>query len=210
LTSFLSPTGRLLFERYEDVPPLIVESLLFIEDRELLQAGSPRHNPALNWERLSKAWLLYGGRVAGLPLAIEGGSTLATQIEKFRHSPGGRTSSPLDKLQQVTAASLKAYRSGSDTRAYRRDVVVVTQLVPLAALTMRSAAWASRPGFGIDLPTCSAASRFAASPCRRSRTKRCSPCSAPCASRRASPAESRRARGTAGPPTHGCAARRVC
>ena len=33
--------GRLLFERYEDVPPLVVESLLFIEDRELLQDREP-------------------------------------------------------------------------------------------------------------------------------------------------------------------------
>ena len=124
-----------LFERYEDVPPLVVESLLFIEDRELLGTESPRHNPVLDWERLSRAWLLYVGRGLGLPLATEGGSTLATQIEKLRHSPGGRTSSPLDKLQQVTAASLKAYRLGADTRAYRRDIVVdYLNSLPLAAV----------------------------------------------------------------------------
>jgi membrane peptidoglycan carboxypeptidase len=127
--------GRLLFERYEDVPPLVVESLLFIEDRELLGVENPRHNPALDWERLSRAWLLYGGRGLGLPLATEGGSTLATQLEKLRHSPGGRTSSPLDKLRQVTAASLKAYRSGPDTRAHRRDIVVdYLNSMPLAAV----------------------------------------------------------------------------
>ena len=127
--------GKLLFERYEDVPPLVVESLLFIEDRELLGTESPRHNPALDWERLSRASLLFVGRGLGMPLATEGGSTLATQIEKLRHSPGGRTSSPLDKLQQVTAASLKAYRSGADTRAYRRDIVVdYLNSLPLAAV----------------------------------------------------------------------------
>jgi membrane peptidoglycan carboxypeptidase len=127
--------GKLLFERYEDVPPLVVESLLFIEDRELLGTESPRHNPALNWERLSRASLLFVGRGLGLPLATEGGSTLATQIEKLRHSPGGRTSSPLDKLQQVTAASLKAYQSGPDTRAHRRDIVVdYLNSMPLAAV----------------------------------------------------------------------------
>ena len=130
--------GRLLFERYEDVPPLVVESLLFIEDRELLGTEYPRHNPALDWERLSRAWLLYGGRGLGLPLAIEGGSTLATQLEKLRHSPGGRTSSPLDKLRQVTAASLKAYRSGPDTRAHRRNIVVdYLNAMPLAAVPGR-------------------------------------------------------------------------
>ena len=131
---FDARSGR-LFERYEDVPPLVVESLLFIEDRELLGTESPRHNPVLDWERLSRAWLLYVGRGLGLPLATEGGSTLATQLEKLRHSPGGRTSSPMDKLQQVTAASLKAYRSGADTRAYRRDIVVdYLNSLPLAAV----------------------------------------------------------------------------
>ena len=130
--------GKLLFERYEDVPPLVVDSLLFIEDRELLGRETPRHNPAFDGERLSKAWLLYIGRGLGLPLATEGGSTLATQIEKLRHSPGGRTSSLLDKLRQVTGASLKAYRSGPDTRAYRRDIVVdYLNSMPLAALPNR-------------------------------------------------------------------------
>ena len=130
--------GKLLFERYEDVPPLVVDSLLFIEDRELLGKENPRHNPAFDGERLSKAWLLYIGRGLGLPLATEGGSTLATQIEKLRHSPGGRTSSPLDKLRQVTGASLKAYRYGPDTGAYRRDIVVdYLNSMPLAALPNR-------------------------------------------------------------------------
>jgi membrane peptidoglycan carboxypeptidase len=147
------PEG-LLFERYEDVPPLIVASLLFIEDRELLD-GNPRHNPALDWERLSRAWLLYFGRGLGLPLATEGGSTLATQIEKLYHSPGGRTSSPLEKLQQVTAATLRAYRSGPDTLAHRRDIVVdYLNSMPLAAVPdhgeVRGLGEGLRAWFGLD------------------------------------------------------------
>ncbi|MGT2492279.1 hypothetical protein ACU4GD_21485 [Cupriavidus basilensis] len=34
-----------------------------------------------------------------------GGSTLATQIEKYRHSRAGRTSSPKEKLRQMASAS---------------------------------------------------------------------------------------------------------
>ena len=129
---------KLLFERYAGVPSLIVDSLLFIEDRELLGTGSPRHNPAFDGERFSRAWLLYIGRGVGMPLPTEGGSTLATQIEKLRHSPGGRTPTPLDKLRQVTAASLKAYRSGPDTLVHRREVVVdYLNSMPLAALPDR-------------------------------------------------------------------------
>jgi membrane peptidoglycan carboxypeptidase len=130
--------GKLLFERYDEVPSLVVDSLLYIEDRELLGTDSPRHNPAFDWERLSRASLLYLGRGVGLPLPTEGGSTLATQIEKLRHSPGGRTSTPLDKLRQVSAASLKAYRSGPDTLAQRREIVVdYLNSMPLAALPDR-------------------------------------------------------------------------
>ena len=103
-----------------------------------------------------KLRLLYIGRGLGLPLATEGGSTLATQIEKLRHSPGGRTSSPLDKLRQVTGASLKAYRYGPDTGAYRRDIVVdYLNSMPLrrCRTVARCADWAKvcKPWFGLGL-----------------------------------------------------------
>jgi membrane peptidoglycan carboxypeptidase len=147
---------KLLFDRYEDVPSLVVDSLLFIEDRELLRSDSPRHNPAFDGERLSRAGLLYLGRGVGLPLPTEGGSTLATQIEKLRHSPGGRTSTPLDKLRQVTAASLKAYRSGPVTLGHRREIVVdYLNSMPLAALPghgeVSGLGEGLRDWFGLDL-----------------------------------------------------------
>ena len=77
------------------MPSLVANSLLFIENRELLDVSQPYRNPAVEWERLGRAvvdrvrhWLhpeVSGG---------SGGSTLATQMEKFRHSPDGRTRSP--------------------------------------------------------------------------------------------------------------------
>lgn len=112
------------FTRFEEIPPALVESLLFIENRELLAPLDPRANPAIEWDRLAKAGLLYTGNKLGLPVPLHGGSTLAIQLEKYRHSPGGRTASPADKLRQVASASLKAYREGPDTRPSRRDIVV--------------------------------------------------------------------------------------
>ena len=41
------------FERFEAVPPLLVDALLFVEDRHLLDADPPQRNPALNPERLA-------------------------------------------------------------------------------------------------------------------------------------------------------------
>jgi membrane peptidoglycan carboxypeptidase len=127
------------FFDYEDVPKPIVDTLLFIENRELLAAVDPRSNPTLEWDRMAKASLLYVGAKMGLPVSVEGGSTLATQLEKFRHSPQGRTSSAQDKLRQITSASLKAYQYGLDTTRRRREIIVeYLNSMPLAAT----------PGFG--------------------------------------------------------------
>jgi membrane peptidoglycan carboxypeptidase len=68
-----------------------------------------------------------------------GGSTLATQIEKYRHSPEGRTGSMKDKLQQMASASLRSYQDGPDTtKARRRIVIDYLNTVPLSA----------KPGYG--------------------------------------------------------------
>ena len=122
------------FLSFEDVPPVLVQTLLYIENRELLSPYDPRANPAIEWDRMAKASLLYTGTKLGLPVPLQGGSTLAIQLEKYRHSPHGRTNSPLDKLRQVAGASLKAYRDGADTREWRREIVVdYLNTAPLAA-----------------------------------------------------------------------------
>src|SRR5262249_3719722 len=65
---------------------------------------------------------------------VQGGSTLATQIEKFRHSPQGRTGSGSDKMRQIFAASLRAYRNGPDTRGGRHDIILdYVNSIPLGA-----------------------------------------------------------------------------
>ena len=79
------------FERFEDIPPLLVRALLFIEDRDLSDPADPRSNPAVNWARLAKAGLLYAGHELRLPVRLEGGSALAIQMEKYRHSTNGVT-----------------------------------------------------------------------------------------------------------------------
>ena len=53
-----------------------------------------------------------------------GGSTLATQIEKFRHSPDGQTHGVKEKLRQMVSASFRAYRDGTDTTDHRRQVAL--------------------------------------------------------------------------------------
>ena len=122
------------FARFEDVPSLIVAALVFMENRELLAPSDVRHSPVLEWDRLARAGALYAGSKLGLHVNHEGGSTLAIQLEKYRHSPHGYTQSAPEKLRQIVAASLKTYNNGTDTRPRRRQIVVdYLNTMPLAA-----------------------------------------------------------------------------
>ena len=127
-----------VYRDFVQVPPLVMHTLLFIENGELLEPGHPRRNPAVEWDRLAKvvSSALLGDGNGHRP---SGGSTLATQIEKFRHSPEGRTASPTEKLRQIASATLRSYLDGPETLDARRRVVLAyLNTVPLAG----------SPGFG--------------------------------------------------------------
>jgi hypothetical protein len=68
----------------------MVNSLLFIENRDLLDPR-PAGNPAVDWPRFAKAAYSQVAKYLALPGQSAGGSTLATQLEKYRHSPDGLT-----------------------------------------------------------------------------------------------------------------------
>ncbi|MGB4065120.1 MAG: glycosyl transferase family 51, partial [Azonexus sp.] len=40
---------RVQYADFEAIPPVLVEALLFIENRDLLDANAPKHNPAVDW-----------------------------------------------------------------------------------------------------------------------------------------------------------------
>jgi membrane peptidoglycan carboxypeptidase len=125
-----------LYDNFEAAPSLLVQSLLFIENRELLDTTYPKRNPAVEWDRFSKAVFDKTLHSVGLGSGsrVAGGSTLATQIEKYRHSPEGRTASTSDKLRQMVSATLRAYEGGEDTSAARRRIVLeYLNTVPLSA-----------------------------------------------------------------------------
>ena len=127
-------TPERIYKRFEDIPTVLVNALLFIENRELLRDDFPTRNPAVEWDRLGQAVLEKGISVLDSDRNVPGGSTLPTQIEKYRHSPEGRTQGMLDKLQQMGTASLRAYQDGLDTRPARRHAVLAyLNTVPLAA-----------------------------------------------------------------------------
>ncbi len=122
------------YSAFEQVPGLLSDSLLYIENRRLLEPGRPQANPAVDWPRLMNASVSLLASKLDDDGNTHGASTLATQIEKYRHSPEGRTFSARDKLQQMASASVRAYQGGRDTEdAKRRLVLDYLNTVPLAA-----------------------------------------------------------------------------
>ena len=113
-----------VYPDFAAVPSLITNSLLYIENRELLSNRYPSTNPAVEWGRFARAAFDQVLQIFTPEHDAAGGSTLATQIEKYRHSPGGRTTSATDKLRQMASASLRAYLEGEDTTATRRQLVL--------------------------------------------------------------------------------------
>ena len=128
-----------VYRSFEEIPPLLINTLRFIEDRDLLNPKDPYRNPALEWRRF--AWAV-AGRVGGIvnPRLRRGGaSTLATQIEKYRHSPDGRTESVSEKMRQIVTATARAYLDGFETITAQREIVTAY---------LDSTPLGSRPGYG--------------------------------------------------------------
>jgi membrane peptidoglycan carboxypeptidase len=128
-----------VFTNFNGIPSVLVNTLLYVENRELLKDGPITRNPVIEWDRFFYAVLWHVTHKFFPGMNAGGGSTLATQIEKFRFSPGGQTTSGLEKLRQIASASLRVYMDGADTRENRKKIVLdYFNSTPLGA----------RPGFG--------------------------------------------------------------
>lgn len=124
-----------LYSDFASIPPVVVNSLLFIENRDLLDPGQPLANPAVDWPRFIKAAVSQVAKRVGLPGQSAGGSTLATQLEKYRHSPDGLTQTGSEKIRQMISASVRAYQPGPQTLDARQRVVRdYLNSVPLSAV----------------------------------------------------------------------------
>jgi membrane peptidoglycan carboxypeptidase len=131
---YSAPIPREVYETFDAIPEVVWRMLLYIEDRGLLSDRHPRRNPAVEWDRLARSTFELVLRSLGRERNVPGASTLATQLEKFRHSPEGRTDSLRQKLQQMESAALRAYLGGPETLDARKRIVRdYLNAVPLAA-----------------------------------------------------------------------------
>lgn len=121
----------------------------------MLDPQQPLANPAVDWPRFVKAAWSQVAKMFALPGQSAGGSTLATQLEKYRHSPDGLTQSGSEKLRQMISASVRAYQPGAETLAVRQRVVRdYLNSVPLSAVPghgeVHGLAEGLRVWFGVD------------------------------------------------------------
>ena len=129
-----SPYPHDVYPDFQSVPPLVVNTLLFIENREILDWNHPYQNPAIQWGRFGRAVFDAGLHSVDHHIPVIGGSTLATQLEKTRHSPQGRTESASDKFRQMVSASLRAYQGGPATHSAREEIITdYINSIPLSA-----------------------------------------------------------------------------
>jgi membrane peptidoglycan carboxypeptidase len=131
---YTAPYPVRVYSNASEIPSLVVNTVLFIENHDLLDPSHPYRNPAVEWSRLGHAVVRYGIHELDRSTPIIGGSTLATQLEKIRHSPQGKTHSAQEKLWQMATASLRAYEGGPQTVAARRQILRdYVNSIPLAA-----------------------------------------------------------------------------
>ncbi len=124
-----------VYDTFGALPKIVIDTLLYIENREILDQTHPTKNPAVEWDRFGKAILEKVKQIFVPDLNAPGGSTIATQLEKYRHSKEGRTSSARDKLLQMLSASYRAYLYGKETIETRKSIVLqYINSIPLAAL----------------------------------------------------------------------------
>jgi len=134
-TVFESCYPERIYPSVDAVPPAVWQTLLFLENRALLDPRFPNNNPSVDWSRMALAGAHFALSWLGSGRSVPGASTLATQLEKFRHSTEGRTRSTREKLLQMEAAALRSYLSGENTEAARRRIVAdYLNSVPLAAI----------------------------------------------------------------------------
>lgn len=138
MTVFDFSYPKRVYQDQDTIPQQVISTLLFIENREMLSPET-NYNPVVDWPRFVLAASSQVAELVGVDMSKAGGSTLATQIEKFRHSNHGLTLSIKDKLLQIGSAIVRVYQQGESTiNARQRIVQDYLNTVPLS----------SAPGFG--------------------------------------------------------------
>ena len=131
------------FKNFKHISPFILKALLVWENDKLRHVVFDKNkdfielNYLIEGPRLIKSvseYLQYKATGEG---SYSGGSTLMTTLEKITNTPGGKTQSVSDKINQMIGASLHLYRDGSDSgmdkeNSIQKALVDFLNMVPMA------------------------------------------------------------------------------
>ncbi len=133
------------YRDFASIPPLVVDSLLFIEDRDLLAANDPERNPAVDWDRFALAARRPRRRPGRSAVAPGRGQHAGDPDRQIPPFPTGPHAGCREKLRQMVTAAIHAYRHGPDTIVARRRIITAY---------LNSEPLGSRKGYGeiIGLP----------------------------------------------------------
>ena len=134
-----------VYADFDLVPRVVADSLLFIEDRYLLDANEPNRNPAIDWGRFGRA---VADRAAS-STAIRRARAAARSRRRSRSSAIRPRAAPRrrPKLRQIASASVRAYLNGPQTMLARRTIVALPEL----GAARRTAAYRQITGIGDGL-----------------------------------------------------------
>ena len=145
-----------VYQDFTDIPPVLVDSLLYIENRELLDFRYPTRNPAIEWDRLAKADHGSAIQVTGNPLARR--QHAGHPDREIPPLSGGRTDSRATSCGRWRPPPC-APTWTAKTPGAAPDRSEYLNTVPLSAAgSARSTAWATAcgPGTGAISPTSTA------------------------------------------------------
>ena len=100
-----------MFKKIDDIPPLLVKTLLFLENRDLDRPATSLAKPGDRMgQDLQSRGLLLGGQVpaAGTAARRQHARRAVGKISPLAQRPHRQ---PLEKLRQMVGASLKAYQA---------------------------------------------------------------------------------------------------
>ncbi|MCP3850694.1 MAG: hypothetical protein GY694_10730 [Gammaproteobacteria bacterium] len=121
------------FKDFKHVHPFVLKALLVWENDKLRQRVFDKEeegaelNYLIEGPRIIKSVSEYVQYKVTGEGAYSGGSTLMTTLEKITNTPGGRTQSVTDKLNQMIGAGLHLY--GNDSKGSRENDEVKSALV---------------------------------------------------------------------------------
>jgi hypothetical protein len=125
-----------IYEKFEDIPQILLRSLAFVEDRTALEENVlPTDNLAIDFKRAGAAFKENFQKLFGFRATASGGSTVPIQNAKQEAYPGAKTKGFGQKVGQAFMASLRVTdtATGTNIENLQREYTKYMNIVSLGS-----------------------------------------------------------------------------